>query len=322
MRNLNLDQLQTLLVVAETRSFSAAARRLNLTQPAVSVQVRELERRFGVKLIERLGKQAHLTPPGRELVDAAQRILRECDRTTVLMRQYRDGWVGRVRIGTTNTALMYLLPPLLRRLSLDHAGIELHVTNLPTRDSVEAILRNTIDLALVTLPVDQAQLLVTPLRRDRMLAIFPAGRPDIPDVVTPNFVLSQAVLMEHTRAAVHDLVMQWLAGHEGQPRVPMHLGTIEAVKSAVASNLGMSIIPEMALSGRESEIVSRPLAPPLERRLGLIEHRGKLADSAFRIVRDTLLELCDVPAAATIEPSQRSRLSDASKRRKSGSRTA
>ena len=76
MRGLNFDQLRTLLEVVEQGSFSAAARRLNLTQPAISLQIRELERRFGVRLIERLGKQAHATVPGRELIEAAQRILR------------------------------------------------------------------------------------------------------------------------------------------------------------------------------------------------------------------------------------------------------
>ena len=78
MRSLNLDQLRALVEVIEQRSFSAAARRLNLTQPAVSLQVRELERRFGVQLVERLGRQAHATLPGRELVAVAQRIFREC----------------------------------------------------------------------------------------------------------------------------------------------------------------------------------------------------------------------------------------------------
>src|SRR5262245_16362485 len=120
MRSLNLDQLRTLTEVIELGSFSAAARRLNLTQPAVSQQIRELERRFGVRLIERMGKQAHATAPGRELVDAAQRIFRDCDLAEAAMRRFRDRWIGRVHIGTTNTAMTYLLPPILRRLRLEH----------------------------------------------------------------------------------------------------------------------------------------------------------------------------------------------------------
>src|SRR5215467_1112105 len=120
MRSLNLDQLRALTEVAALGSFSAAARRLNLTQPAVSLQIRELERRFGVRLIERLGKQAHATVPGRALVEAATRIFRECDDANAAMRRFREGWMGRVQVGTTLTAMIYRLPPILRRVRLDH----------------------------------------------------------------------------------------------------------------------------------------------------------------------------------------------------------
>jgi DNA-binding transcriptional LysR family regulator len=94
MRGLNFDQLRALLEVVEHGSFSAAARRLHLTQPAVSLQIRELERRFGLQLIERLGRQAHATVPGRELVEAAQRIFRECDDVDATMRRFRLSSAG------------------------------------------------------------------------------------------------------------------------------------------------------------------------------------------------------------------------------------
>jgi DNA-binding transcriptional LysR family regulator len=291
MRSLNLDQLRALQAVADGKSFSVAARRLNLSQPAVSLQIRELERRFGVKLIERMGKQAHATPPGRELLALSERILQECDNAELVMRRYRQGWIGRVRIGTTNTAFTYLLPPVLRKLGGEHPGIDLHITNLPTRESVEGILQNRIDLALVSLPVETTQLTVTPIMTDEMVAIFPSNRRGAPDEVTPEFAISEPLLLEHTRAALHDLVMVWLSKARGQPRVSMHLGTIEAIKNAVASNLGMSIVPRMAVSRRESEIVVRPLNPPLTRTLGLIQHRSKPSEPALEIVREAILGL-------------------------------
>src|SRR4029079_10316185 len=92
MRNINLDQLRALIEVVECRSFSGAARRLQLSQPAVSLQVRELERRFGVQLIERFGKQAHATPPGRELIDAARGIFSACTVAEEAMRRCRADW--------------------------------------------------------------------------------------------------------------------------------------------------------------------------------------------------------------------------------------
>ncbi len=291
MRSLNLDQLRALLGVVELRSFSAAARQLNLTQPAVSLQIRELERRFGVQLIERVGKQAHATAPGRDLVEAAHRIFRECEITDATMRRYRDGWIGRVHIGTTDTMLVYELPPILRRLRLDHPGIDLHVTNMPTRDSVERILQNKIDLAVVTLPVDKRQLRITRLRPEMLVAIFPADTPGIPDEITPAYVARQPLLMEHTGGAVHALVTRWLSGQTPLPRAHMHLGTMDALKSAVASNLGMSIVPEVVVAGRQPDIVVRPLRPPLSRTLALIEHRNKPNEPALEIVRNALLGL-------------------------------
>jgi DNA-binding transcriptional LysR family regulator len=307
MRSLNLDQLRALQAVADGKSFSVAARRLNLSQPAVSLQIRELERRFGVKLIDRLGKQTHVTPPGRELLVLSERILQECDHAELAMRRFRQGWIGRVRIATTNTALTFLLPPVLRKLSSEHPGIDLHITNLPTRESVEAIIQNRIDLALVSLPVETTQLVVTPLISERMMAIFPADARNVPDEVTPAFVMSQPLLLEHTRAALYDLVMLWLSSQRGQPRVPMHLGTIEAMKSAVASNLGMSIIPEIAVNGREEEIVVRPLNPPLSRTLALIEHRSKRNEPALEIARAAILALRKPARKGSAQASKRPR---------------
>lgn len=299
MRGLNLDQLRTLIAVVESGSFSAAARKLHLSQPAVSVQIRELERRFAVTLIERMGKKAHATPPGRDLVEAAGHIFRACDNAEAAMRRYRDGWIGRVRIGTTITAQMYVLPRILRKLSEDHPGIDLHVRNLPTGESVAAVLQNEIDLAIVTMPVDDPQLKVTPLWSEPMVAIHPSTARGLPDTVTPEYILQQPLLLEHVNAGVHQLVMQWLAGYGAAPRVRMHLGTIEAVKSAVASNLGLSIVPQMAASRLEKDIVTRPLHPPLIRALGLIEHRSKPNETAIEIVRTALLGLRDADKAAS-----------------------
>jgi DNA-binding transcriptional LysR family regulator len=292
LRGLNFDQLRTLLEVVEQGSFSAAARRLNLTQPAISLQIRELERRFGVRLIERLGKQAHATVPGRELVEAAQRILRECDHADAAMRRFREGWTGRVHVGTTLTTMIYRLPPILRRVRLDHPGIDLVVTNAPTPNSVENIIQNRIDLGLVNLPLQKKkQLKITPLCAEVLVAIFPVGAPDVPDEITPGYVARQNLLVEQTSSAAHSLVLGWLSGHASPPRAPTALGTVEALKSAVASNLGMAIVPEASIAMRLSDFIVRPLQPPLSRMLALIEHRNKPNEPALEIVRNALLAL-------------------------------
>jgi DNA-binding transcriptional LysR family regulator len=290
MRSLNLDQLRALVEVIELGSFSAAARRLNLTQPAVSLQIRELESRYGLQLVERMGKHAHATPPGRALAEHARRIAEECGAADTAMRRFRDGWLGQVRIGTTLTAMMYELPPILKRLRADHPGIELIVTNMPTRDSVEKIIDNMLDFALVTLPVKSMQLRITPLRPEMLVAILPAATPDVPDEVTPDYVATQPLILEFARGAVHGLVTQWLS-HVRLAHAPMPIGIVEAVKKGVAAGLGMSIVPDIAMTEPVADIVVRPLKPPVPCTLALIEHRNKPDSPALEIVRKAMLEL-------------------------------
>jgi DNA-binding transcriptional LysR family regulator len=291
MRSLNLDQLRALTEVAALGSFSAAARRLNLTQPAISLQIRELEARWGLRLIERMGKKAQATAAGRELIEHARRIARECEAAESTMRGLRDGWLGRVHISATLTALMYDLPPVLRRLRMDHPRIELTVTNMSTRDSIEKVIQSSIDFGLVTLPVKSALLRATPLRAQTCVAIFPAGTRDVPDEVTPDYLARQSLVLEHDRGAVYALVMRWLSKHLPLARQPMYVGIIEATKQAVASGLGVSVVPDVAVMAPSREIVVRPLRPVLPCTLGLIERRARSTGAALEIVRDALLAL-------------------------------
>lgn len=298
MRSLSVDQLRSLVEVAALGSFSAAARRLNLTQPAVSLQVRELESRFGVQLLERFGKQAHLTAPGRDLVEHARRILKECDAAEMTMRHFREGWIGRVHIATTLTALMYDLPPVLKQLRLEHPEVELSLSNMATRDTVEQVLQNTVDFGLVTLPVKSALLKITPLRPEMLVAILPDSSSGVPDWITPEYVAAQSLVLEHDRGAVNALVMHWLAKELPLRREPMRVGIIEAAKQSVAAGLGISIVPDVAVRDPPPGILVRPLKPAVPCTLGLIEHRKKPNEPALELVRNAILKLRRLPAKA------------------------
>jgi len=127
VRHLNLDQLDTLLTVIDLGSFSAAARKLNLSQPAVSQQVKELESRLGVPLIERLGKRAHATAAAADVLMRARRLLEEAQSIAAAARRHDDASVGRVRIGTATAVCVYLLPSVLGAVRLTHPRIEIAI---------------------------------------------------------------------------------------------------------------------------------------------------------------------------------------------------
>jgi hypothetical protein len=170
------------------------------------------------------------------------------------------------------------------------------ITNMPTQATVDNILQNRIDLGLVNLPVVNRHLKITPLCPETLVAIFPVGTRGVPDEVTPDFVARQNLLVEQTSSAAYPLVLGWLSGQPSAPRAPTALGTVEALKSAVASNLGMAIVPEVSVAMHSSDFIVRPLRPSLSRTLALIEHRNKPNEPALEIVREALLDLRAVEA--------------------------
>jgi DNA-binding transcriptional LysR family regulator len=289
MRSINLDQLRTFVEVVSEGNFSAAGRRLNLTQPAVSLHVRALEQR--VRLLERVGRRAYATAPGMDLAGHARRIFDNCELIESTMHRFRDGWLGRVRIGTTLTALTYLLPPVLQKLRVEYPGIDLFISHLSTRDSVDSVIKNTIDIALIRLPVKEPRLRITPLRLEKLVAIFPADSKQIPNLVTPDYAARQSLILEHRDGAVNALILQWLARLLPLSNQPMLLGTVEAMKTVVSLGLGIALVPDVSVVEPVPNIIVRPLHPSMPCTLALIERRDKPDDRALDIVRAAMLEL-------------------------------
>ena len=317
MRSLNLDQLRTLAAVVKFGSFSAAARHLNLTQPAVSLQVRELEERVGLRLVDRLGKQVRATAAGRDLIAYGERIMAEADRALAAMRGYKEGKAGRVHLGTGPTALAYILPPILQKLREDHPDVELVVTTGTTQTITERMLENVIDLGFTALPVDQETFDVIPVRDDAMVAIFSAVTEDIPAVVTPKSLAGRPLILEYHHVNQNRLSRGWLQAGGVAVRPALQFDGIEAIKYAVAAGLGVAIVPSPALNGGPplNSIVARPLDPPLTRTLGLIQRRDKYDDPALRVVREVILTAA-APAVDAVSPQiGRTRTSARSSRR-------
>jgi DNA-binding transcriptional LysR family regulator len=292
-----LKQLKYLVGIADSGlNITSAAERLYTSQPGISKQLKQLEAELGVQLFTRKGKSlAAITPAGREVIARARRIADEADAIAAVVRRFRDGWIGRVHIGTALTPLFYLLPPVLKKLRTEHPGIDIVISTFVTAGLVERVLHNTLDLAVATLPVTESRLRITPLYVDTMVAIFPTTAGDIPDVVTPDYVARQFLVLES--GAIHGLIAGWLVGHAVSPHSTMMISAVEAVKTVVAVGLGMSIVPGLSVKHAPDGLAVRPLDPPLTRTLALIHHPDKTDDLAFRIARDALMELANIPGS-------------------------
>jgi DNA-binding transcriptional LysR family regulator len=294
MRSLNLDQLRAFVEVVERGSFTAAAKELNLTQPAVTHQVQELERRFQVSLVERFGKRAYLTEAGEKLIEHARNLLDEDSRTQVMMRRFGDGWLGRVRVGTSMTALMYLLPPILRQLKTDHPQLEINLKAGLTTTTLQMLKTNALDLGLCALPIEDPAFETVPLFKDELVAILPAALGHVPKTVTPAFLSRCPLILGSENSALRRAITDWLASAGPPPKPLMEFDNVEAMKSVVAVGLGASIVPHLSLGGGHvaaGNMLVRPLSPRASRQVGLVRLRGKRSTDGMELVSAALLAL-------------------------------
>ncbi|NEI69338.1 LysR family transcriptional regulator [Rhizobium lusitanum] len=286
----NLDQLAAFLSVVDLGSFTAAADKAGLTQPAVSLQVKLLEQRLGVKLIERVGRRAQASPAGLELIAHARRIVEACSVAEEAMTPYREGSVGRVRIGSGGTASIHLLPRAIAIAKKRMPDLEIIVRIGNIDEILRDLEANALDLAVVALPAAGRSLEVEPFHDDELLAVAPKGSvmPDGgPDA---EFMKGKTLLLYeggNTRRATNE----WFEEAGIRPEPAMEFGSVEAIKELVAAGLGWSVLPEMALRRDTSDLlVTSPLRPKLVRQLGMVLRRDKHLTKGLREIMKSLRE--------------------------------
>ncbi len=289
MRGLNLDHLAAFAAVVEEGGFSAAAERLNLTQPAVSFQIRQLERRLGLRLLERVGRRTRPTAAGRELLPHIARIDEAVAAACGAVGAYAREIAGPVRLGTGATACIYLLPPVLRGLRRQYPALDLTVRTGNSPDILRALADNALDLALVTLPAPGRMFAAEPLVDDEIVALFPPGIAP-PRQVTAAVLAGLPVVAYEPGGSARRVIDGWFRRAGVSLKPVMELGSIEAIKPLVSAGLGCGLLPRLAVGGDEEAggMTIRPLTPPLHRRIGLVMRRDKTPDRALREVAAAL----------------------------------
>jgi DNA-binding transcriptional LysR family regulator len=281
MRGINLDQLEAFTVVVELGSFSAAAARLNLTQPAISFQIRQLERRLGIRLVERVGRRAQATAAGVDLLPHIGRIEATVAGAIDAMAGHAEGVAGRVRIGTGATACIYLLPPLLSELRRRFPLLEIVVRTGNSPDILRALEDNALDVALVTLPAPGRIFVVEKLIDDEIVAVFPPGA-DPPAMASPAALAEWPVLLYEPGGNARRVIDDWFRQAGVALKPVMELGSIEAIKELVAAGLGCGLLPLLAMGKNDGMLAAISLMPSLYREIGMVMRRDKVPDHGLR----------------------------------------
>jgi DNA-binding transcriptional LysR family regulator len=301
MRELNLDQLRTLVAIADVGSLAAAAQALHLAPPTVTVHVAELESRLGAQLLVRGRGPAVPTALGERFIARARRLLADADAALEDVRGQLAGESGRVRLGASTGVIAHLLPPALERLAALHPGIAVDVQVLTSADSMARVAAGALDLGIVALPQAEARgVEVRRLRRDPVMAFLPA-RWDAPKRLTPQWLADRPLILNDTSTRLFKLTAEWFAAAGVHCRPAIELNYNDAIRTLVAAGYGAALLPQEAGQPLVDErIATRALSPALWRELG-VAVRAREGRGPVGYVVEALKQL-----AAPLNPARRS----------------
>jgi len=291
MREISLDRLRTLVVIADLGSFAQAARALNLAPPTVSLHIADLEARIGAPLLSRKRGQVHPTAIGDTLLERARRLLADAEQALDEVQRQVQGLSGRVRLGASTGAIAHLLPQALDILGVRHPGIDVQVQVLTSRESLARLQDGTLDLGLVALPQAAVKgVHIEPWRRDPIMAFIPTGWAP-PAQITPAWLAERALILNDSSTQLSRVTNDWFASAGLQPQARIQLNYNDAIKSLVAAGYGATLLPHEASAPEpDQRLCMRPLRPGLWRHLGIASRQGQLEQSTAFVLQ-VLIEL-------------------------------
>jgi DNA-binding transcriptional LysR family regulator len=285
-KDMNMAQLKAFLAVVQHGSFSKAAERLYLTQPAVSRQVQALEDLLGMRLFDRVGRSIILTQAGNILHHHAHIALRTLEDARETINQLRGLQRGHLRISAASTIGTYMLPEPLGEFKSRFPDIEISLAITNKARVIQQVLNHEVELGFVGPPVDPAELVKEEYLLDEMvLIVAPSHRLAHEESVGVAELKDEVFILREQGSGTREILEEEFGRVRVSLRKAMELGSTEAVKQAVAANLGVSIVSKFAitleiLQGRLAVVRLREL--DLRRQLLMIHHRGRTLSPAAR----------------------------------------
>lgn len=272
MNAITLRQLRYFHALAREGHFGHAANACAVTQPALSMQIRDLEETLGVVLIERGTRHATLTKFGEQAAVQIQGILRAIDELENLARASSGALAGRFRIGMIPTIAPYLLPALIADLARSHPEADVHVREALTSKLIQELSEGRLDAAVLALPVSEHALTEVPLFSESFLLVRPAAQKTSP-VPTAEKLGEMKLLLLEEGHCFRDQALSFCKMQTGRPRETLDANSLATLVQMVGAGLGVTLIPEMAAAHETrsaSVTVARFKSPEPSRTVGMV----------------------------------------------------
>jgi DNA-binding transcriptional LysR family regulator len=245
--NIAIDDLEAVVILAETLHFGRAADRLHVSQPALSKRIKRLEERIGGPLLVRRYRDVRLTEAGRLLAGRAQHLLRESASTLALSQRAARGEAGLLRIGFGIATILGLVPEVLLRFRRAYPEVELYLRDMSTPDQVAALRNRDIDVGFVRRPVSDDRLVMRTVLEERLVAALGPRSPWVPRLGLRSVAAEPFIIISRTRSAsFYDHALAVCAAAGFAPRIVQEAGELFTVLSLVRAGLGVSLVPRSA----------------------------------------------------------------------------
>ena len=290
MTNLTLRQFRYFEALARLGHFGRAAEACAVSQPALSMQIKEMERTLGAALFERSARAVRLTSFGEAFALRARAILSAVDEVGDLARAAQNLLAGRLRIGVIPTVAPYLLPAIIGALLRENAAIDIHVRETVTQKLIAELAERRLDTAIVALPVSEATLDEIALFTEEFVLVRPAADADKP-APRPEALRDMRLLLLEEGHCFRDQALAFCALQSASPRELLDASALSTLVQMVGAGIGVTLIPEMAVAveTRSAAVcVTRFGAPRPSRTIGMIWRRNSPLTAQFMQIADVV----------------------------------
>jgi LysR family hydrogen peroxide-inducible transcriptional activator len=294
---ITLRQLRYLVSLARHRHFGRAAEDCAVTQPALSMQIRELEREIGADLVERRPGDVALTDTGIEIAERAEQIL-AATRDLVDFARHRDVLAGSLKLGVIPTLAPYLLPLVLPLLQQRYPALRLDVRETQTQTLVEELVAGSLDCLLLALPVEGGDVQTLPLFDDRFLLAAPSAEPLPKRRLTVHDVDQRRLILLEEGHCLRDQALAFCAARRRDSAAGLGATSLTTVMQMVANGYGVTLVPEIAadVEVRDARVkLARFAKPEPGRTIGLAWRRTSPRRKDFEALADVLKEAQRAP---------------------------
>ncbi|MFN4142417.1 hydrogen peroxide-inducible genes activator [Aestuariivirga sp.] len=292
MNALTLRHIRYFEALSQHGHFGRAAEACGISQPALSIQMKELEDIVGSPLLERSARQVRLTGVGEVFLLRARDILRAVDELASLARTASEELTGRVRVGLIPTVAPYLLPRVIRALAARFPDLDLRVREAVTQKLVNDLGEGRLDMAIVALPTSEPSLVEHPLFTEEFVLVRPladAGKP----VPRPDLLREMRLLLLEEGHCFRDQALSFCKMSPPGPRDLMEASSLSTLVQMVGAGVGITLIPQMAIE-TETRVAAVSVAPLEEprpsRTIGLVWRRTNPLGKQFKTLLDVLKE--------------------------------